>query len=169
MKAALFTGFAALLLLAGCSGISVSSDYDREADFSSYRTFGWMQTDRPGMRNPAQNSLMETRIKRTVAEQLQAMGYTMLDGGRPDIRIALHMNVQNKVEVEHYGYRRWRGPVRTEVHHYKEGTLVLDFVDAKLQQLVWRGWANSILGNPDRAEKQINAAVSKILAEYPPQ
>ena len=33
---------AVVAVAAGCSSISVRSDYDRDADFNTYQTFGWL-------------------------------------------------------------------------------------------------------------------------------
>jgi hypothetical protein len=57
------------------------------------------------------------------------------------------------------------------VQEYEEGTLVLDFVDADTKGLVWRGVATDALdahATPEDRGKQIQEAVTKILAKYPP-
>lgn len=37
----LFVLFASLLLLSSCSSVRVASDYDKEADFTKYKTFAF--------------------------------------------------------------------------------------------------------------------------------
>lgn len=162
--------FAGLLLMLGCSSMSISTDYDREADFSGYRTFGWMpQPDQHQPRNAVNNSLTEARIRKAVAQELQSRGYRMIENGKSDIRIACHVGVKDYVDVDKYGYGFHGRRVHTEVRHYKEGTFVLDFVDPLKQQLVWRGVANAALARPENSEEQITLAVQKILEQYPPQ
>jgi hypothetical protein len=49
-----------------------------------------------------------------------------------------------------------------------KGTLVIDLIDAKKKELVWRGIAKQKLS--DKKEKlvdQVNTAVEKMFAQYP--
>ena len=62
------------------------------------------------------------------------------------------------------------------MRRYEEGTLLIDFVDARTKQLIWRGWAVGVIENvgiiasdPEKAEKKISSAVRKILEHFPPQ
>jgi hypothetical protein len=158
-----------VLLLAGCSTISIKTDYDRGIDFSKYRTFGWMaHPDKPGLKGGANNSFVQSRLKKAVARELEARGFTMTGGGRADLQIALHVDVSGEVKVEHYGYGYGHRHKYTKVHKYKEGTFLIDFVDPRLQQLVWRGSASTALARPEKSDKQVNEAVHRILAQYPP-
>ncbi len=55
---------------------------------------------------------------------------------------------------------------------YLQATLVVDVVDARTNQLIWRGWANKSLGHepepePKRIQKYASEAVEKILAKFP--
>jgi hypothetical protein len=49
--------------------------------------------------------------------------------------------------------------------------LLLDFIDARTNQLAWRGWAeggfDGAIDNQDWMEARIDAAVGKILARLP--
>jgi hypothetical protein len=54
-----------------------------------------------------------------------------------------------------------------EVRQYKQGTLIIDLIDASTKELVWRGVGKSEITNEDR-EEQIKQVVSDILAKYPP-
>jgi hypothetical protein len=170
--ALLFVGL--VLLLSGCSTVTVKTDYDRDVDFSRYQTYSWFPVaERPGrgLDRPLNNSLLEARVKREVARQIEAKGLRFVDG-QADIRITYHLGLQNRVDVEKYGYRPWgrRGPGRrvTEVHRYKEGTLILDFIDPKRKRLVWRGWAKSALPDPELADEKVRQTVEVILDQYPP-
>jgi hypothetical protein len=170
MKSAIFMLLLCVLVLIGCSSISVRSDYNTEADFASYRTFSWLpQPDRPAARGVANRPLLEQQIKEAVEAELESKGYLIVRGGRSDLRMAVHFGVHDQIDINRYGYGHWRhSHVRTEVYQHKESTLILDFVDPRQQQLVWRGWANSVPAKPDRIDEQINESVARMLAEYPP-
>ena len=52
---------------------------------------------------------------------------------------------------------------------YTEGTLVVDIVDPKLDQTVWRGWAISVVDEHDESEETVRAFVEVLLEQFPPQ
>jgi hypothetical protein len=74
-----------------------------------------------------------------------------------------------------FGYRRWGYGVGTrfsEVHHYKEGTIVLEIVDGRSNQLVWQSAAVGALtnlDNPEEAQEQVARAVAEMLEKFPPK
>jgi hypothetical protein len=56
-----------------------------------------------------------------------------------------------------------------DAYQYREGTLIIDLMDASNKNLLWRGWGTSVIDGPiDLTEKQINDAVTKILKAFPP-
>jgi hypothetical protein len=60
----------------------------------------------------------------------------------------------------------------TYVRQYEEGTLVLDIVNAKSNQLMWRGSAQAEINRqlkPEEREKRLQEAIGKILAQFPPK
>jgi hypothetical protein len=60
----------------------------------------------------------------------------------------------------------------TTVSKIPVGTLIVDLVDAKENQLKWRGTATKTLDATATAEerdKNVNAAVEKMFAGYPPK
>ena len=65
----------------------------------------------------------------------------------------------------------WYYGGRTFVSQYEEGTLLLDFVNPKSNQLMWRGSAKATVmenASPEKREARINEGVQKILAQFPP-
>jgi hypothetical protein len=151
--------------------MTVKSDYDRETDFSRYKSYAFLPSSaRDGDEPRLHDSLMTKRVQRAARSRLDAKGLEYRPSGA-DLLVAYHAAVQEKVDVSHYGYhygRGWYGG-GVDVWQYTEGTLVLDFIDAKTKDLVWRGWATDIVGgDPEEAEQRIDEAVGKILERYPP-
>jgi hypothetical protein len=74
------------------------------------------------------------------------------------------------MHTDPYGYY---GPywINTEmyIYEYREGTLIIDLMDARTNHLVWRGWVTSFLKDrdPNNMEESINKAIRMIFAEYP--
>ncbi|MFZ6014339.1 MAG: DUF4136 domain-containing protein [Bacteroidota bacterium] len=164
-----------LLLVAGCSPqIRVYSDHDPEYQVKDFKTFDWGQKiDVEKNQNPLlYNELNDKRIKAAVSEQLTSRGYTRSELN-PDLVIHYHIIVddQSIVTTEPYGY--FYGPywtrMRTNVYSYREGTLIIDVMDPKTNNLLWRGWATADLTTitPDQTEEIINRAVAKIFRQFP--
>lgn len=165
-----------LALIAGlvsCSSVNVKTDYDRELNFSNLKTFDWMAHPQNSSANPLlRNTLLEQRVQSAVTRELAAKGYQKASG-QADFLIAYHAGLQDKVDVTSWGYaygrrgRYWANDVT--ITQYTQGTLVLDFVDAKSKELVWRGWATGVVGEPKKAQEKIDQAVAKIVEKFPPQ
>jgi len=78
-----------------------------------------------------------------------------------------------EVNVERYGYRygprgRWYGN-NVQVHHYREGTLIIDFVDPDDKVLVWRGTAVGSMQYFTGGEDEVQSSVAKMLEKFPPE
>lgn len=151
-----------------CSSMAIKSDFDPQADFARYKTFDWMPRAKP-----SPNPLHEKRVAAAVEQQLTTKGMTQQAAGAPDFLVVVHANVQDKLDVDTYGYRYGRYGRRvgtyTTVREYQQGTMVIDFIDAKTKELFWRGWAKGEVSNPETAKEKIDEVVAKILAQYPPK
>ncbi|KGD89451.1 lipoprotein [Achromobacter sp. RTa] len=167
-------------LLAACaSGPTVKGDYDHQADFAQYRSFGFMSplgTDRAGY-----STLLTERLKTATRGQMEMRGY-VYSASNPDLLVNFGAKLQQKVQVTpappmgpYYGYRAgfyggWPGyGWGDDVYQYTEGTLNIDLVDARRKQLVWEGVAvgevqdQGVAGSAQSAEK----VVAQIFAKYP--
>ena len=168
-----------IALTAGCSSISINHDWDKDAPFPDYKTYAWLEivpTMAEDARAAQQSSdLFTRRIKRTVNAQLAVKGLTP-DSENPDLLVMYHTGVQQKVNVTDWGYRYsydyWGyGGRNIDAYEYNEGTLIIDLIDAKAKELVWRGsGTRTVDGNwsPEKADAVINDAVQKIFTKYPP-
>jgi hypothetical protein len=147
----------------GCSSVyDVKYDYDQKADFSGLETYMWL----PIAPEEKIERFDQERIKNAVDAQLESKGFRMSQD-RPDFQIAVHVARETKTEIR--GYRPYWGV--PEVWQYEEGTLILDFVDAQSNNLIWRGSASAELQSapsPERRLKLIDEAVLRILKNFPP-
>jgi hypothetical protein len=173
---------AAALVATGCSSISVRQDYDTQADFVAYKTYAWIQqpTTAIGSAKAAQqmNTLLDKRIKDAVNTQLAAKGMTLV-AENPDALVIYHTGIDNKVEVQDYGYTYprypyggWYGGGQVDVYEYNEGTLIVDLIDAKSDQLVWRGTATKVIdetASAQQREANLNEVIAKVFTQYPPK
>ncbi len=150
-------------LVIGCSTIitDVNYDYDETVDFANLKTYAW-DSSRPSSRN---DELIIKRIRRVVDEQLAAKGFTAASE-RPDFLIALQGTKTTKVERwDSQHFDSW------DTYTYEEGTLVLDFLDGKTKEPIWRGTAMGVLDpspTPEEREENANKAVARMLKYFPP-
>ena len=158
----------AAVVVLGCSTMSVKYDFDDTIDFKQYKSYNWIEKKK----SPRMTTLTDKRIKTAVEDELNSKGFVMDTTGNPDLLISYQAIQQKKVDVTNYPYGYWRGygGSYTRVDQYNEGTLVLDVVDPELNQLVWRGWATSAIGDdPSREQALIREAANKILKKFPPK
>lgn len=170
-----------LLLAASCTSIKVVSDYDKDVDFSDYETYNFkipeeVQESYPALVNP----INQKRIEKAIAEEMELRGYEKSDD--PDLWISYYVKVQDKVDYRtthynpsiygpyYYGWYYGYSPGWTSVEaiQYREGTLVIDLVDAEKNQLVWYGLGSGTLNdNADKIKERIEYAVHVIFNQYP--
>ncbi len=171
MKASAVTVSTSLLLLAaGCSTVSTKYDYVKTYDFSQLHTFGWL----PDRELPDVDPSVVRRVEGRVAAELAAKGYR--EATDPDFLLVLYAGTEVKSEEQAVGYAinttgpLW-GPAGVVSYEYEEGTLVIDVVDARRHELVWRGMGKSDLDpNQTQAAREgvIDEAVAAILKNFPP-
>lgn len=171
-------GVAVALLAACASGPKVTADYDRSADFAQYRTFAFFEplgTDTAGY-----ESLVTQALKSATQREMESRGYTYAASGA-DLLINFNAKLSQQMRVSqtpmpmYYGYRRgyyggWNTyGYSTHVDQYVEGTLNIDIVDPKRQQLVWEGVAVGRVKENSREQRQeaISAAVAEVFTKYP--
>ena len=165
----------------GCtSSFEVHRDWDRDADFAQYRTFSWLEQETPkaGSARVAQrrNPLLEKRIKSAVEEQLTSKGMVRVESDA-DLIVVYHTGRDDKIDIAEagfrYGYDYWGTTGREiDVYRYEEGTLIVDLIDSRSKELVWRGSATgTIKDNPtaEEVEKKLNEVTKKLFKEYPPK
>ena len=50
---------------------------------------------------------------------------------------------------------------------YEAGTVVVDMVDARTKQLIWRGSVQNAISNPARIKDQLAREVQRIVERFP--
>ncbi len=170
----------AVLFLAGCAPISVSVDYDTQADFSGYRSLGWLPEPQATGNPRVDSPLLQQRIRQAIETQLGSQGY--VDAANPQMRVGYHLSIETRLDVRtvdsYYGYGHWsgrnvdiRGEATTYVNEYERGRLVIDVVDTLRNALVWRGVGERRLRSEptsDQVTQSVRQAVAEILERFPP-
>ena len=163
------------LLLFGTLALaqSVTYDYDRTAEFSSYRTYAWTRG------TELTDELNHARVVRAIDAALVAKGLARVQpSATPDVVVAYHASFERNLEIS--GSAHGWGPFglggdRTgsaRVEPIVVGTLVVDISDARTRAIVWRSLASSDIrptDKPETRDKKIAKATEKMFKNYPPQ
>jgi len=172
-----YTLVAVSLYLTACSTVSVTTDYDHSTSFAQYRTYTLAPSTEqislsPSSEAALRDSLRANLATRNIAEVSE----------KADLHVVRHVSTKEKLAVSQssnigyagmpYGYGRygmWAGAPRTytDVSQYTEGTLILDFVDAKTQKLVFRGIGTGTVSDPETNAQHIKEVVEKIIQGFP--
>lgn len=162
-----------LFLVASCSSVRVTSDYDTTTDFSKFKTFAFYKK---GIDKVEISDLDKRRILKAIENELLAKGLTI--SNNPDILVNIFTKSRQKVDIYnnnnmYFGWHPWYyGPnFGTHISKYTEGTLFVDLIDAKSKELAWQGIGSGALnttGNVTKKEERIKEFVAEILANYPP-
>ncbi len=170
------SGVAAYLLLlgllaAGCGPTAqVSTDYNAATNFSRFHTYSWRKGTISG------NSLLDQRIVSSVNRELQKKGLREVAKGG-DLNVTYHVSLERRLDV--YGWDYLNGPYwsywnrgfygRTEVREVPEGKIVIDLIDGRRNQLVWRGMSvDQLTRDEGDLESHISHVTAEMFEEYPP-
>ena len=171
-----------IALMASCTSVQVLADYDREADFNSYKSYAFYKT---GIDKAQVSDLDKKRILKAIDSELSSRGFVKSEN--PDILISIFTREREEVDVYgggpwgwgwgwgwggywgpgFWGPGYWGPSVSTRI----EGSLYIDLIDARNKELVWQGKGVGNLNNTkniDKKEQRIREFVSQILGEYPP-
>lgn len=174
MKTIKFIPLLLLLVLTSCSTVRVAADYDKEANFNQYRSFAFYK---PGVDKVKISDLDKRRILRAIENEMTNKGMTLSEN--PDLLISFFTKERERVDIynNNFGYGWYWNPYwyggyyGQSVSRTSEGTLFIDVIDAKTNNLIWQGMgtADLVLENMDKKEQRIREIVGKILEKYPPQ
>ena len=187
MKNTIFYTLALVLAIgAGCaSSISISTDYDKQMDFTKIKTFGFLKWNDESASYV--NELDRRRLEDAVAVELTKRGMTRVDS-LGDSMIGFHVVVETKTGTtaytDHYGGMGYYGyggygygygypyggssTTTTSSYEYQIGTVVIDQFESSTKKLMWEGVAQGEV-NTDRKHREDNIKndMIRMFADYP--
>jgi hypothetical protein len=178
----LFLGIVAVFT--SCSSIKVTSDYDKTADFSQYKTieyYGWAEES-----DKILNQFDKERLEKAFAAEFAKRDLQLVKENG-DMVVSLFIVVDQKTSVtaytDHYGAgwgygARWGwyggygmgGPSTTTYSEedYLEGTLVVDVFDKAQKKLIWQGVGQkTVEENPEKRERMSAYIAESIMKSFP--
>lgn len=172
----------AAMVLNACSAIPVSTDYDPEWQMPADASYAWIKRPSAHVDPMIDNDLVAGRVRRAVDDQLEGKGVrAVADETQASLLITYHIGEEEKLDIStfhsNYGYYPcWGcyGPGFNSdvwVNQYTQGKLMIDMIDAKTKQLVWRGIASRRVPNfktPVERDTYIRETVAAIFQKFPP-
>ncbi|WP_422860948.1 DUF4136 domain-containing protein [Flagellimonas sp. S174] len=177
----------ALVFLASCSSVRVVTDYDKEANFNTYKTYAFYKT---GIDKAEISDLDKKRILKAIDTEMAARGFAK--SKQPDVLVSIFTKERERVDVynNNFGFGwggfgwgggfynpwlfgpgfGWGGGFGPNVSTRTEGSLYIDVIDTKNKELVWQGRGVGTLNNIkniEKKEKRIKQFVAEILEKYP--
>ena len=159
---AVVLGLALCGAAAGAAEIKVT--YDRQADFTRYKTWRW----RKG--TPAPDPVADKQLRDAIESRLAARGLSRVESGG-DLEVVYHVAAENKIGVEKVGDKQpFFDAQATRIRYLSVGTLVLDMIDASSRKIVWQGEAHDATTPVPRAiERMIDEGIAQLLQDFPPE
>jgi hypothetical protein len=183
MKAKLSTLVLILLAMLNANLLSaqVKSDYDKEVDFSTIKSYtfkGWAKDS-----DQVLNDLDQKRITDAFKHELSIRGLENKENGG-DADITLYVVIDKKTSTTAYtnynggfGYGGrgwgWGGGMSSSTtsyseHDYNVGTVVIDFYHKDTKKLIWQGViTETIKSKPEKRDKSIPKSIRKLMKKYP--
>jgi Domain of unknown function (DUF4136) len=184
MKKVLFASTLGILLAATTAfAQDVRYNFDKNTDFSKFRTYRWVVIKDA----PTANDLVTKQVREAVEKELATKGLTKIDDDSANLFIGYQAGVSQEKEFTSFssdwgygaGWYRggWYGPgggmstTTGSTSTIYVGQLAVDMYDSANRDLVWRGVASKTLdakAKPEKQQKNLTKAVKKLLKNYPP-
>jgi hypothetical protein len=141
------------------------------------------------------NSIVNQQLRTDLVQGFEGKGYT-LNGNNPDFQVAYYAGTKDKMDTTYwnpgpayrYGYRGfglrssryawawpWYGPGPSfpygpdmQVQEYTQGCVIVDVIDPRTQELLWRGQGvATVSADPAAYSKELAQSVSAVLKKFP--
>jgi len=148
-----------------------------DADFTSYRTFSWVESTGYGQGSSVEPlRLLDRNIRAAIAAELGKRGYAESSEG-PDLRFAYESVSYEKTKSNPFrigiGMGSWGDNVggsvgvgTPSVESYQEGRLVIRAIDAETNSEVWMGTVTGRQSGSTDA-KEVARLVAMTLQDFP--
>ena len=175
MKSILFAAIVLLLCTATAFGQKVKVDVDKTVNFSNFKTFAWEKGA------VARNPFVAEMIVAAVESELTSRGLTKTTDNS-DIKVGVMAATGADLQAigptwNNVNYQVWGGYTNpAAIVTVTTGTLLIDLIDTKNNNSVFRGVARETLNHSATAdpaadakkvEKLIKKAVNKMFKQYP--
>jgi len=185
MKRFLFLSVVGLFLVTTSGfGQDVRYNYDKNADFSKFKTYKWVTLKD----SQAVNDLVAKQIMDAVDAELATKGLRKVNDDSANLYVAYQAAIGEEKQFTSFssdwgyggGWYRggWYGgaggmsTTTGQTSTIYVGQLALDMYDSANKDLAWRSVASKTIdpkAKPEKQQKNLAKAIKKMLKNYPPQ
>ncbi len=160
----------AVLSLTGCATSTadrqVRSEYKKTTNFQEWKNFRF-STD--GGSGTSKYPKYEKMILQALEEELTARGYTRIEDGAPDFRVAFDLSFRGDTALQMTPEGGGAEPMaRSHAGQPPTGSLTIEMLDPVTSQILWAGHISEIKMKAIEPSKELKKAVRRILVEFPP-
>jgi hypothetical protein len=173
---------AAILVLSASLRADVYTDFDPANDFSHYQTYSFVHGLTLEISDILKDPATRERIKNFIAGGLDPRGLTEVPiDQQHDLAIRYWVAVRDKQTVTldptwlgwggypPYWTGAWAWGYDTYVvRNERDGTLIVDLIDTKTKELVWRTFFEQDLTDRVKAYDQLTKELAKTFGKFPP-
>ena len=183
-----FLVMVSVLLVVGCATRpAVTTDYDSTYNFAALKAFSIKETKQESKEDLLISPFTLGHVQALIGAELSKKYNLASASIQPDFIVSYHLVMEEKLEANQfntmYGVGGWgrgyrypspfmqRSVFDSPVQVYDQGTLIIDVVDAKNQQPIWRGVSEKRLSrglSPQKQRDVLTGAVLETLAQFPP-
>lgn len=179
MRTRLIVSVFATAIAACGQAVKVNTSASPDANFTTLRTFrvltpparrdGRMALDGPML----DNSITNKAVRAALSTEFQNRGYAP-DLPDPDFTVAYYASTREKLDVTQwdYGYPPrwggWRTRPDVVVRPFTEGTVIIDVMNVRTHELIWRGQGVSVVSDdPDTYVRNVKVSIKEIVEKFP--
>lgn len=181
-----------IVALFSCTGAKVSTDKTAKVDLSKYDTFAFLPMLSDSTNPSAYNYEAESQFMDQIGEELRQLGY-QTNVENPDLLVYAQAQFQQEEELEadpiyntydyytpgyypafdypyyYSDYTTINNVVGYDIDEvdYGQGTMVVDIIDAKTNEIVWRGVARDEAYSVAEVKDNLSAYAEEIFDDYP--
>ncbi|HTR04960.1 MAG TPA: DUF4136 domain-containing protein [Thermoanaerobaculia bacterium] len=169
-RVATLLGILAGALTLACSTLTTAVDYDHTVNWSQFHTFALAE----GTKDP--ETFTQKRIEDGITQSLQSKGWTVATSN-PDVVVYSHVVLSsekqwNATSMGGFGYRGWGGmgggmATATQTN-IPIGTIIVDMVNPKTKEMIWRGTAQDQVSGTGADRGQVQQAMQELFKNFPP-
>jgi Domain of unknown function (DUF4136) len=181
-------GAVALIIAAGCtSAADIHTIQSPSAHFGSYRTFSFdlRETSPGGYAASPRSEDVRAHVRETTTLILRNRGYVEARSDPADLILRIEVGRREAaapptspigLQPTYPGYQMDYLPVVPPYHGYfdvenqelVEGAIVIDAFEGRTHELLWHGFARSVITRPDKVDyDHLRRTVESVLASFP--
>jgi len=194
MKKQVLMLFVIVTMASACSSYNYYSVTHKPVDRTKYKTFAWIPEGQSKSTSIYNNDIATDKIVESASQEMGNKGF-ILQSENPDLLLrytaVVKKEIKDYTEPVYYnaparllprvGYYRGRG-----VYYYsyynplpiyvgdqersirvKANSIIIDMIDRKTSKVIWRGWAEGEVNNPEKAINEIPQVIGNIFKKLP--